>query len=407
MMQQGRLAWVLACLAACAAAASLRGVDPQLRKAYADAASSGSFTCLDGLKTIPYDHVNDDYCDCYDGSDEPGAAPRGLQRRPAVCCGAPARRPSTASRTRPRLAGTSACAKGKFYCANVGHEPLRLNASMVDDGVCGGWRWPCPALPRRVLLRQPHPTWLSCAGCARAAAEPRHAVSVSAAAPPRRLTCRPATRADCCDGSDEPAGRCANRCKALGAEALKALEAEVAAAEAGVRAKAQYVAQAEGIKAGWQKRLGEVEAEIGAQQNKVDAAAGGRATGAAAGQGSGGGGRGGGEAGPLGDRGRPVRPGALSEAGALGTDALERRRQQEGAGALGALGALGGEEEGPGLRAAVLGGAALCCATCAAAAWALGVHARLRRRRRAARPAGRRPGLRRPGSREHLPLYLR
>ena len=30
------------------------------------------FTCLDGSVTLPFSYVNDDYCDCPDGSDEPG-----------------------------------------------------------------------------------------------------------------------------------------------------------------------------------------------------------------------------------------------------------------------------------------------------------------------------------------------
>lgn len=70
--------------------------------------SSGkTFTCLSGDKVIPFSSVNDEYCDCPDGSDEPG---------------------------------TSAC-EGKpgawFYCENKGHIPGRVRSSRVNDGICG------------------------------------------------------------------------------------------------------------------------------------------------------------------------------------------------------------------------------------------------------------------------------
>lgn len=64
---------------------------------------SKPFTCLDGSLTIPFDQVNDDYCDCTDGSDEPG---------------------------------TAACTNGKFYCTNPGYKPQYLPSSRVNDGIC-------------------------------------------------------------------------------------------------------------------------------------------------------------------------------------------------------------------------------------------------------------------------------
>ncbi|KAJ7590752.1 glucosidase II beta subunit-like-domain-containing protein [Mycena floridula] len=78
------------------------GVVPDLVSRYA-APPSGLWKCLDGSKEIPWDFVNDDSCDCPDGSDEPG---------------------------------TGACPNTTFYCQNVGHIGATISSSRVKDGLC-------------------------------------------------------------------------------------------------------------------------------------------------------------------------------------------------------------------------------------------------------------------------------
>ncbi|GJP57270.1 hypothetical protein CLOM_g16294 [Closterium sp. NIES-68] len=78
---------------------SIRGVAPQDWAHF----SGSTVACRDGSRWIAASRVNDDFCDCADGTDEPG---------------------------------TSACALARFYCRNRGHTPLSLFSSRVNDGIC-------------------------------------------------------------------------------------------------------------------------------------------------------------------------------------------------------------------------------------------------------------------------------
>ncbi|WWC90142.1 uncharacterized protein L201_005075 [Kwoniella dendrophila CBS 6074] len=101
---------ILACTTPAAIAAeekvitpsSIRGLNPALYDQY-EPNPANVFRCLDGSKVIPYSAINDDYCDCPDGSDEPG---------------------------------TSACPNTTFWCKNEGHIPGQVLSSRVNDGIC-------------------------------------------------------------------------------------------------------------------------------------------------------------------------------------------------------------------------------------------------------------------------------
>eukprot|EP01125_Pyxidicula_operculata_P000590 TRINITY_DN10590_c0_g1_i1.p1 TRINITY_DN10590_c0_g1~~TRINITY_DN10590_c0_g1_i1.p1 ORF type:complete len:467 (+),score=174.90 TRINITY_DN10590_c0_g1_i1:26-1426(+) len=79
---------------------NIHGLNPSLSESY----NKEVFTCLSGeAKELKISAINDDYCDCADGSDEPG---------------------------------TAACSNGKFYCLNKGHQATYIPSSRVMDGIC-------------------------------------------------------------------------------------------------------------------------------------------------------------------------------------------------------------------------------------------------------------------------------
>ena len=81
----------------------LRGISPEDRDKYKAAVNGKEFTCLSSGEVLDISALNDNYCDCEDGSDEPG---------------------------------TSACPNGKFYCKNKNYKPKTISSMFVDDGVC-------------------------------------------------------------------------------------------------------------------------------------------------------------------------------------------------------------------------------------------------------------------------------
>ncbi|EEP76776.1 G19P1 protein [Uncinocarpus reesii 1704] len=109
---------------AAGAAARPRGVGPEFAKFYKD---SSTFTCISNPSiTIAYSAVNDDYCDCPDGSDEPGTS---------ACSFISNFSPSFISDPGDEKSNRTPALPG-FYCKNKGHKPSYVPFQRVNDGVC-------------------------------------------------------------------------------------------------------------------------------------------------------------------------------------------------------------------------------------------------------------------------------
>ena len=85
--------------------------------------SSGNFNCISNPSVrLSFAQVNDDFCDCPDGSDEPGTSAC------AYISSLSSHDPSSRFSTKHALPG--------FYCENKGHKPSYIPFTNVNDGIC-------------------------------------------------------------------------------------------------------------------------------------------------------------------------------------------------------------------------------------------------------------------------------
>ncbi|OBT62677.1 hypothetical protein VE03_07521 [Pseudogymnoascus sp. 23342-1-I1] len=187
-----------------------RGVGPDFAKHYKG--SKETFTCITAPSVvIPFSSINDDYCDCPDGSDEPGTSActylsslSPIQPIPGTSSGT--------SNTTLALPG--------YYCKNKGHQPGYIPSSYVNDGVCD-----------YDLCCDGSDEWAGVGGVA-----------------------------------------CEDRCAAMGKEWRKKEEERVKSARASLLKRGELLKQAEKLRAGIQQRIGELESEVVTLQTKEEEA---------------------------------------------------------------------------------------------------------------------------------------